>query len=160
MTKTCFPEDLGGTCLRASAAIGTNRGALSHLAIAVQKLKFISLSWGWLACWLTSNWVLVTEVHASKRALSSLMNLVLAWDVCGWGVFQAALRRWVRLAAILAGDSSPGWVHNWVSLRGRKAPWCGVCQQRWVLCQGTRQNEQNRQSLWATLMQMQPKRWC
>lgn len=38
MTKTCFPEDLGGACLRASAEIGTNRGALSHLAIVVQKL--------------------------------------------------------------------------------------------------------------------------
>lgn len=52
MTKTCFPEDLGGACLRASAEIGTNRGALSHLAIVVQKLThFHYLGAGWPVGW-------------------------------------------------------------------------------------------------------------
>lgn len=46
MSKTCFPGVLGSTHLRAAAAVGMNRGALRNVAIAVQKLKLVSISVG------------------------------------------------------------------------------------------------------------------
>lgn len=46
MSKTCFPGDLGSAHLRAAAAVGMKRGALRHVAVAVQQLKLVSISMG------------------------------------------------------------------------------------------------------------------
>lgn len=46
MTKTWFPGDLGNTRLRAAAAVGMNREAWRHVAVAVWKFKLLSISLG------------------------------------------------------------------------------------------------------------------
>lgn len=82
MTKTCFSGDLGSIHPRAAAAVGMKRKALRCAAVTVQKLKLISVSLGWIGLLADQQLGFGHRSACNRGDLSTVINLVLAWNVC------------------------------------------------------------------------------